>query len=510
MLPAWKAVMLALFLGALTLPTSEVVGSTEAIGLFNVPQGKAAFCAPLTNNDGIVYTTFVGVGMPPTHMAVVPDTGSYVLVAASTYCADDACKAHRRFEPDEPLGVSPKTFLLQYGQGGITVKDTETKVSFFGTEKSTVPIHEGEMVNVALIVNETLSGFSSAPYDGIMGLGKRKKTELKDTAFLEDMKVEGFTLCMGDPKLTGDGIGGRLDMHSQLDVGNAYKPVETIGEHVWGAVLDHVGVAGQVGSSTCSGDEPCATIIDSGTTLLAFPESVVDTLYRTIEAGCAQTNCLLSLQDQETCDGPHFEAMPNLELRVGGQDLVLPPSVYMGEMNVDIPTSKKAKVGEYEVYLPEYTQGIRCVPLLSSIDETTMLGPMSILGMPFLRQYAVYFDRKTWAMSVAEIKKGSGVCSRCGATLDEPAGPRKLQPTDTDSLSALLPEMEITGAPWERAFAVTRAAPMKASMLRGPSLHGVPKMTLPLMPKSAFKVSDDESSDAPGGAGADSKLVWVL
>jgi hypothetical protein len=70
--------------------------------------------------------------------------------------------------------------------------------------------------------------------------------------------------------------------------------------------------------------------------------------------------------------------------------------------------------------------------------------------------------------------------------------------------------MEITGAPWERAFAVTRAAPMKASMLRGPSLHGVPKMTLPLMPKSAFKVSDGEISDAPGVAGADSKLVWVL
>ena len=59
------------------------------------------FCTPLTNNDGIVYTTYVGIGSPPQHISVVPDTGSYVLAVTSTNCGDDACRAHNRFAPEK-------------------------------------------------------------------------------------------------------------------------------------------------------------------------------------------------------------------------------------------------------------------------------------------------------------------------------------------------------------------------------------------------------------------------
>ncbi|KOO35696.1 hypothetical protein Ctob_015698 [Chrysochromulina tobinii] len=46
----------------------------------------------------------------------------------------------------------------------------------------------------------------------------------------------------------------------------------------------------------------------------------------------------------------------------------------------------------------------------------TTSGPMAILGIPFLREYAVYFDRASWGMSVAQIEEGSSVCSQCGTT----------------------------------------------------------------------------------------------
>jgi hypothetical protein len=297
------------------------------------------FCVPLTNNDGVVYTTFVGVGTPPQHIAVVPDTGSYVLVSASTYCRSESCRLHRRFDPNSSStcsNVSSHVFLLEYGQGDIIVHDSTESVSFLGTEASTTPIHEGEMVSLALISEEALKGFQASPFDGIMGMGKGKTTELGDEAFLEDLKIESFTLCMGDTKLTGDGIGGRLEMQSQLAVGNEYKPLATIGEHVWGTVLAHVGVPGQTASMVCSDEEACAAIIDSGTTLLMFPTSVVDSLYSSIEAGCTERNCLLALQEQVTCSGDAYNGLPNLELKVGGQTLLLPPRVYMGEMEVDI------------------------------------------------------------------------------------------------------------------------------------------------------------------------------
>ena len=66
---------------------------------------------------------------------------------------------------------------------------------------------------------------------------------------------------------------------------------------------------GKVCGKGYEGDEPVTvdengTIIDSGTTLLLFPEPVVDSLYYTIEDGCAESDCLLTLQNQTTCSGP--------------------------------------------------------------------------------------------------------------------------------------------------------------------------------------------------------------
>jgi hypothetical protein len=260
-----------------------------------------------------------------------------------------------------------------------------------------------------------------------MGMGKCKTNDLGGDAFLEDMNIEGFTLCLGDTKLSGSGVGGRLEMNSKLEVGGDYKKLDTVGQHVWGAPLDHVGVHGQPSSSECSEHSKCAAIIDSGTTLLTFPKSVVHSLYTAIEMGCSEADCLLTLQDQKECSGPHYNALPNLELRVGGVDLVLTPRVYMGEMDVDISAAsmdetdgkgdRKIKNSHLDASIRDYEVGIRCVPMLSSMDERTTSGALVILGMPFLREYAVYFDRSDWGMSVAQIH-GEHVCSKCGSGLD--------------------------------------------------------------------------------------------
>ena len=468
------------------------------------------FCVPLTNNDGVVYTTFVGVGTPPQHIAVVPDTGSYVLVSASTYCRSESCRLHRRFDPNSSStcsNVSSHEFLLEYGQGDIIVHDSTESVSFLGTEASTTPIHEGEMVSLALISEEALKGFQASPFDGIMGMGKGKTTELGDDAFLEDLKIESFTLCMGDTKLTGDGIGGRLEMQSQLAVGNEYKPLATIGEHVWGTVLAHVGVPGQTASMVCSDEEACAAIIDSGTTLLMFPTSVVDSLYSSIEAGCTERNCLLALQEQATCSGSAYNGLPNLELKVGGQTLLLPPRVYMGEMEVDIPTFHLAiKDGPIEASIRQhYELGIRCVPLLSALDAMTTSGPMAILGIPFLREYAVYFDRASWGMSVAQIEEGSSVCSQCGTTFASRLIEHISGSSETAlaaGSSALQPEA-ITAT--MSSNNVRRAAPIKVSRVRGPSLHGVPTVIMPNM------LDDAHRHEVPAWTHHNrTRRVWVL
>jgi hypothetical protein len=99
----------------------------------------------------------------------------------------------------------------------------------------------------------------------------------------------------------------------------------------------------------------------------------------------------------------------------------------MGEMDVDISAAsmdetdgkgdRKIKNSHLDASIRDYEVGIRCVPMLSSMDERTTSGALVILGMPFLREYAVYFDRSDWGMSVAQIH-GEHVCSKCGSGLD--------------------------------------------------------------------------------------------
>ena len=155
------------------------------------------FCAPLTNHDGYVYTTFVGIGTPAQHISVVPDTGSYDLVAASTLCKSEACEKHHLFAPEHSTTYHSETRsnMLRYGQGDIAVLDTTDKVTFFGSASSNAQLHDGALVSVELIDQESLEGFKVAPYDGIMGMGKCKTNDLGGDAFLEDMNTEGFTLA---------------------------------------------------------------------------------------------------------------------------------------------------------------------------------------------------------------------------------------------------------------------------------------------------------------------------
>ena len=51
--------------------------------------------------------------------------------------------------------------------------------------------------------------------------------------------------------------------------------------------------------------------------------------------------------------------------------------------------------------------------MISGDDETTDLGPLAILGMPFLRQYSTLFDRDSDKMSVAKITWGNEMCETC-------------------------------------------------------------------------------------------------
>ena len=167
-------------------------------------------------------------------------------------------------------------------------------------------------------------------------------------------------------------------------------------------------VAVRIGNTTLGlcADGSCRAILDTGTSLLTFPKALHAALLLEIEMGCKETDCLLKLQQQETCNCTAMASLPDIQLTIGNQPVSLSPSTYMGEMMVRT-TKDLGKMGPFEIIAKGV--GKRCIPLFSAMDSQTNLGYLVILGMPFFREYAVRFDRPGRGMSVAKIPPGSKI-----------------------------------------------------------------------------------------------------
>jgi len=497
-------------------------------------------CIPMTNQNG-VYTASLGIGTPPQMVRAVPDTGSYNLVVTSTMCDTPACRTHMRYNIESSTSFEAQgnaTYTLSYGQGDVVVKDALETVTFFPTLTGEGAIASHHHVDVQLIQEQQLMHFAGATFDSILGLGKRNDNGMHHSAFLSDMGVNEFTVCLGGLNVFGDGMGGRLEVMRELDVGSPYLQLTTFGDYAWGTPVTYIGVsdtvvpivpvplsdsytylesaeaakatglaaeaasaqggrhkamqggrrkammhAGRGGTLhpvklredevrlddkkaavlsevvQCSDEAPCAAIVDSGTTLLTFPTDVYNRLLAEVEAGCTtQTNCLQHLEESDTCDGPYYEALPDLTITVGGQSLTVRKEIYMGAVDVDVPVPSPAPDDPDEIHsMHRHVQGVACLPLFDTMDDQTQYGPLLILGMPFLRAYATRFDRTTGGMAVAQVPAGTDLCNQCASTRRVHSVAMQAQRQQSHQGHS------------------QRLGPLKVSEVRGPNLVGLQK-----------------------------------
>ena len=418
---------------------------------------------PLSSGHGVVLAE-VQVGTPWQTMKVVPDTGSYSMVLASTLCTSDgACNMHTlfnvsrssSFQADElgrdwekkfNRGASFQEYTLTYGQGKVA--------GLMGRDRIGVPLHpwsgqpedevafESGRVSMLEMTHETLRGWSEASYDGIMGMGKNSNTDTNTKSFLSEANITSFDLCLGEFDETATGKGGRLELNGRISSGE-YRKLDSIGEHAWGIKLNSIGIGdveevsypkGSLMSTSGGGlfnrnqapmrlcaDEPsgqCAAIVDSGTTLLAVPSTMLQMLEQTIEAECSSVRCLQRLAEQETCNGDVFDALPDINLKLAGKNVKLEPSSYMGEFAVELLEGNVTSLSPLlntsaPFHMKAYDVGVRCIPMLMDMEVSTDYGPMVIMGMPFLRQYATEFNREDGSLSIAEVPAHSTMCQGC-------------------------------------------------------------------------------------------------
>lgn len=256
-------------------------------------QAQGAGALPLHDKDiDASYSGTVSIGTPPQEFNVIMDTGSADLWVMADQC--QSCQGQTKFDTmaSSTLKVSDATFQVSYGSGNVTGVDATDTVSCAGF---TV---EGQIFGLAEESKSTGLGSTSnqlieAPLSGLMGLGFKAIANTKAKPWWQKLaestwqdKQFGVFLkrYRGDPSAQsyepdgGEIVFGGLN-RSMFKGEINYINIPTENEDYWRIPIDTVTVGGKsIGYRSRSAN----AAIDTGTTLIGAPSSVVQTIYADI------------------------------------------------------------------------------------------------------------------------------------------------------------------------------------------------------------------------------------
>ncbi|XP_020202315.1 aspartic proteinase oryzasin-1 isoform X2 [Cajanus cajan] len=236
----------------------------------------------LKNYFGAQFFGEISIGSPPQYFNVVFDTGSSNLWVPSSKCIFSiACYFHAKYRSKisstyTEIGTPCK---IPYGQGSI--------YGFFSQDN----VQVGDIIikdqEFAEITREGSLALSALPFDGILGLGFQDTSVGKVTPVWYNMIEQGhichkiFSLWLNqDPteEMGGEIVFGGIDYrHFRGD--HTYVPLSQKG--YW---LIDVGDILLANNSTGLCESGCTAIVDSGTSLIAGPTSVVTQINHAIGA----------------------------------------------------------------------------------------------------------------------------------------------------------------------------------------------------------------------------------
>ncbi|KAL2325637.1 hypothetical protein Fmac_024695 [Flemingia macrophylla] len=245
---------------------------------------------PLKNYLDAQYYGEIGIGTPPQKFGVIFDTGSSNLWVPSSKCYFSlACYTHRWYKSKKSKtytknGTSCK---ITYGSGSIS--------GFFSNDN--VKVGDVVVKNQDFIeaTREGSLSFVLAKFDGLLGLGFQEISVENSVPLWYNMvqqnlvneQVFSFWLN-GDPnaKEGGELVFGGVDP-KHFKGNHTYVPVTKKG--YWQIEMGDFFIGG-LSTGVCEGG--CAAIVDSGTSLLAGPTTVVTEINHAIGAeGVLSVEC---------------------------------------------------------------------------------------------------------------------------------------------------------------------------------------------------------------------------
>ncbi|KAF5738806.1 hypothetical protein HS088_TW13G01707 [Tripterygium wilfordii] len=244
----------------------------------------------LKNYLDVQYYGEIGIGSPPQSFAVVFDTGSSNLWVPSSKCLlSIPCYFHSKFRARlsstyTKIGIPCK---IHYGSGSIS--------GFFSQDNVKVGDDIIKDQDFSEITREGLLPFIAAQFDGILGLGFQDISVGQATPVWYNMVQQGqvskqiFSFWFNrNPasEVGGEVVFGGLDWrHFKGD--HVFAPITRKG--YWQIDVGDIFIAN---NSTGLCEDGCAAILDSGTSLLAGPTTIVAQINHAIGAtGVVSLGC---------------------------------------------------------------------------------------------------------------------------------------------------------------------------------------------------------------------------
>lgn len=340
------------------------------------------------------YFGWISLGTPigSQVFSVVFDTGSAHLVVPSASCRSPACLQHRRFWRRDSetavdvnhdgsavaAGDARDQITVSFGTGEVTGVFVRDKICL-GLEKREPEQGKVPCTDIHTVVATEMSDepFSAFAFDGVLGLALTGLSQTEQFNYLfrieqeKQMNSAMFSIFIAseeDNEPAELTFGGYKTERLASPV--QWSPVARPHLGYWLLQIKEVKVAGKPLPYCETGD--CYGVVDSGTSLIASPTSVVEDVSMRLQ---------LPLRYAVGPDGDKCSSeVPDADLEFvleGGLTLTMNPSDYGRPVT---RTRGKASVNV-------------CEPMLMSIDVPPPLGPkLFILGEPIFRKYYTIFD----------------------------------------------------------------------------------------------------------------------
>ncbi|XP_057583152.1 pregnancy-associated glycoprotein 2-like [Hippopotamus amphibius kiboko] len=268
---------------------------------------------PLRNYLNMVYFGNITIGTPPQEFRVVFDTGSSDLWVSSVVCSSQPCSANKRFNPhlSRTFRRTRRLFTLKYHTGRI--------VGSLGCD--TVRIGNLVILGQEFGLSEKQIQLDRVPFDGVLGLAYPSLARKRTTPVLDNLKTQGiisqpvFAFYLSNQKENGSVVMfGGVD-HSYHRGELKWIPVSRT--HHWQITMNRISMDG-VAIGCFNG---CQAILDTGTSLLVGPTTMVTTIQKLIKA--------IPFGREYMVPCSNITQLPTFSININGSDYPVPAEAYI-------------------------------------------------------------------------------------------------------------------------------------------------------------------------------------